>query len=95
MNWRNPKKDLPKDRQMVWIMLSPHKDRGGLLKSAPSIEIVCGEFYSDDNRVENYDELGMGAIEWQLGGKIDYSRGFEPAIAWLPVEEMVYPEWKD
>lgn len=96
MNWRNPKNALPQDGQMVWIMLRPHKYKGNLLASAPSIEIVAGETYrpnSKDVRIENNDELGMGSISWVLKG--EKSLYGEDAIAWLPVEEMIYPEWRE
>ena len=90
MNWRNPKEELPKDGHTVWVMLEPHKDRGSLQNSAMSIEIVCGEFNKASGLVENYDELGLGAIHWALSGD-DEGRG--TAIAWLPVSEMWYPRW--
>jgi hypothetical protein len=97
MNWRNPKKQLPEENQKVWVMLEPHKRRGGLLESAPSIEIVCGEaFFYGQNlcRVDNYDELGMGNIGWNLGKLPDdfiYNESY--GIAWIPVEEMPFPSW--
>lgn len=97
MSWRNPANELPEDNQIVWIMLAPHKDRGGLVASAPSIEIVCGWAYRSGNglcRVENMDELGLGSLGWYLGELPDDFRYDEaPAIAWLPVDEMGYPDW--
>lgn len=95
MNWCNPKENLPTDNQMVWVMLEPHKNRGRLLDSSPSIEIVCG-WTSHDNdgscRVENEDELGLGNISWYLVSK-GKSYSEYNAIAWLPVNEMVLPRW--
>lgn len=95
MRWRNPNEEMPEPNQIVWVMVEPHKDRGSLLKSAPSIEVACGWVsYSTEGkcRVDNADELGHGAIGWQLGGKNEY--GYDPfAIAWLPVEEMPLPSW--
>lgn len=99
MNWRNPKKELPKQDQKVWVMLEPHKERGSLQESAMSIQIVCGEVchgtYGDTKEkyciIENYDELGWGSLSWKLAGAEDGTIAW--VIAWLPVEEMVYPDW--
>lgn len=96
MNWRNPEIELPKEGQKVWIMLEPHKDRGSLLESAMSIQVVCGEAtYLSDGKaclIENGDELGSGDIAWVLGDyESDYS---EYAFAWLPVEEFIYPGFR-
>lgn len=90
MNWRNPDKQLPEDGQVVFAMLEPHKVRGGLLDSAASIQIVCGwvDFGGPSCVLENNDELGMGAISWNFDG--DYP----DILAWLPVEEMSFPDWK-
>lgn len=100
MNWRDPKKQLPEENQTIWVMLEPHKRRGGLLESAPSIEIVCGEAFTRSFagtsycRVNNYDELGMGGIGWNLG-KLpdDFTYNESYGIAWLPVEEMIFPSF--
>lgn len=101
MKWRNPKNDLPKSGERVWVMLAPHKYRGSLLASAMSIEIACGEAsWSNDNdacRVENGDELGSGSISWYLFATDNYrdrylQYGYVEAIAWLPLTEMPFPE---
>lgn len=90
MNWRSPKMSLPESGQTVFVMLAPHKDRGDLLSSAMSIQIVCGvATYSQDGKqleIQNYDELGMGNIGWSFGINSDSD---EPrAMAWVPVQEM-------
>lgn len=93
MNWRNPKKELPEDDQIVWCMLKPHKDRGNLLESAPSIEIVCGWVTETQTGiiVDNADELGHGCISWYLTKHPD---GYgSDVLAWLPVTEMIFPDW--
>jgi hypothetical protein len=91
MNWRNPKKELPKQFQKVWVMLQPHKDRGSLLDSAMSIQNVCGEAsYSTDGgflEIQNNDELGQGFIGWSFENSI-FSEYQPIAIAWMSVEEM-------
>jgi hypothetical protein len=71
MNWRDPKKELPYQGQRVWVMLQPHKERGSLLESAMSIQIVCGEaFYPSTDpkslEIQNWDELGQDAIGWSF-----------------------------
>lgn len=97
MNWRNPAEELPEQNQTVWVMLEPHKERGDLLESAMSIEIVAGiTSYSNDNksiRVENYDELGRGGISWYLKYDADDYYPDSIAIAWLPINEMEFPKW--
>lgn len=95
MKWRDPAKELPVDGQTVWVLLAPHKDRGSLLKSAMSMEIVCGEVYSNENviRVENMDELGMGSIGWYLVRPDNFIYDESYGIAWLPVEELPLPGW--
>ena len=101
MNWRNPEEELPGSDEIVWGMLEPHKDRGGLLKSAPSIEIVAGWVnYGSDGSVviQNADELGQGSIMWYIKLPTNednyYINDNEHVIAWLPVEEMPFPEWR-
>jgi len=98
MNWRNPKEELPKQGQRVWVMLAPHKDRGSLLESAMSIQVVCGEAsYSTDGKlleIQNNDELGEGAIGWSFEDYLKDSEygDYQPkAIGWVPVEEMFPP----
>jgi hypothetical protein len=90
MKWRNPKNELPKDGQKVWALLAPRKNRGSLMDSMMSMQIVCGEtsHASDGSscRVDNGDELGQGNISWYLTGRPDYAE--ETVLAWLPVEEM-------
>lgn len=95
MNWRNPRKILPEDGQIVCVMLEPHKNRGTLKGSAMSIQIVCGEVEYNTGegapRVNNYDELGMGNVCWTF--QKDPHPYEERIIAWIPVEEMVFPKW--
>lgn len=72
-------------------MLAPHKERGSLLDSAMSIQIVCGEAsYSRDGKlleIQNYDELGQGAIGWSFEDS-EFNDYQKRAIGWIPVEEM-------
>ena len=93
MRWRDPKQELPKEGQTVWVMLAPHKDRGSLRDSVMSIQILCGETsYARDGsscRVDNGDELGRGNISWYLQNCPHYED--DEVIAWLPVEEMPLP----
>lgn len=91
MNWRNPKKQLPKAGERVWLLLPPHKPRGTLNESAMSVEIVCGEvyYYGNTVRVENNDELGQGSIGWLLQGESQFD---EKALYWLPLQEMNLPK---
>lgn len=97
MNWINPRYSLPKEGQTVWVMLYPHKERGNFLNSAMSIEIVCGEVsFSNDGtscRVENCDELGMGAVSWYLKAPEDFRYGEPLGMAWLPLEDVPCPGW--
>ena len=96
MKWRNPKKELPKDGDIVWIMLKPHKDRGSLINSSPSIEIVCGWAYSNSKGaviIDNNDELGMGSVMWDLRLPEGEYTIHGLAIGWMPVEEMIYPSY--
>ena len=96
MNWRNPEKELPKNNSVVWIMLEPHKDRDTLLDSASSIEIVCGWASTHEGicRVDNMDELGSGGISWYLTLPEDFRYDESYGMAWLPVEEMLFPNWR-
>lgn len=95
MKWRNPKKELPKQNEKVFVMIKPHKDYGSLKESAMSIQIFCGETsYSNDDsscRVENADELGQGNISWYLNGKPDYEENV--VIAWIPTTEFHFPDF--
>ncbi len=99
MNWRNPKEELPEDDQLVWVMLEPHKNRGSLLESALSIEIVAGYVcYSNNLKnvvVNNNDELGMGAVCYHLKYDIEDYYPENIAIAWLPINEMEFPKWRE
>lgn len=94
INWRNPKKELPSEGELVWVMLEPHKNRGSLLASTMSIEIVCGEVsYGRDGScvVFNHDELGQGNIGWLLNeSKYHWET---KAIAWIPINEMTLPNF--
>lgn len=91
MNWRDPKKQLPKAGDKVWLLLPPHKPRGSLIDSAMSVEIVCGEVchYGHIVRVENNDELGQGNVAWLLQGESEFE---ENALYWLPLNEMNLPK---
>lgn len=92
MNWRNPKKELPKENQTIWGMVEPHKWRGSMLGSACSIQIVSGLYWS--GRLENNDEYGCGSIGWNLDPKKHSFHGDSGIIiAWLPIEEMPLPEY--
>lgn len=95
MKWRSIKEELPKEGEVVWVMLEPHKDRGTLLQSAQSIQICCGEVRfmnpgSLDFEVQNNDELGLGAIAWTNSGGC-YG---DPILAWMSVEDMPLLEEK-
>lgn len=91
MNWRNPKKEFPEPGEVVWGLLDPHKQRGSLLESAPSMQIICGWADLDGSimRIENADELGFGNIEWSS----EDNNSTEKIIAWLPLNEMPLPGW--
>lgn len=94
MHWRNPQKEKPELNQIVWVMLYPHKNRGTLKESAPSIQICCGWtcFSSSGNwRVENMDELGLGGISWEPYQ--DFSMADSIILAWLPLDEMSLPSF--
>lgn len=92
VRWRDPENELPEDNEIIWAMLEPHKNRGSLLKSAPSIQIVCGwaSVHGDECSIENADELGWGSVSWKLKSK-EYYGGDTRAIAWVPLEEMTLP----
>lgn len=100
MKWRNPEKELPEDNAIVWVMMAPHKYRGSFLQSAASIIIQCGTVnYSNDGKtvfVDNCDEQGLGSVCWCLKQPCNPEnyRYEDIAIAWLPVDEMIYPEWE-
>lgn len=92
MRWRNPRKEFPENDQIVWCLLDPHKKRGSLLESAPSIQIVCGWVSVEGLKkfsVSNADELGYGDINWST----EYNDYSEEIIAWMPVEDMVFPDF--
>ncbi len=97
MNWINPKLKLPVHGQLVWVMLEPHKIRGSLLQSAPSIQVVCGWVQTCNDGeviVSNYDELGSGGISWVLvQHPEDPDYYSQEAIAWMPVEDMPLPDF--
>jgi hypothetical protein len=92
VNWRNPDQELPAEGQLVFVMLDPHKWRGSMLDSAASIMIVGGWYRH--GRVENNDEIGEGSQCYLLNPK-DESSYYSRAIAWIPVEEMAFPKFKE
>jgi len=90
IKWRNPKKELPKDNQEVFVMVEPHKNR------LTSVQIVAGwaSTAEDYCYVDNSDELGMGSVCYWLKEKEKDNGGFEErAIAWVPLNEIPYPEF--
>ncbi len=94
MNWRNPSNELPPVNSTVWIMLEPHKERGTLLDSARSIQILCGEVWAFGKylHVVDNDENGRGSQHYILRGEPDHYE--EHVMAWLPLEEMPLPNWR-
>ncbi len=89
MNWKDPKKELPKDGKQVaaliyhWKKCWPH-----------SAEIYFGEVESciDDDgnrhvRVKNVDFIGGGLCSWYF----NYSD--DSIIAWCYASEFVKPEF--
>lgn len=96
MNWRNPEVEMPRQGQLVFTMMDPHKWRGTLFTSASSIEIRAGQafFYAGICRIETFDEYGTGLEAWYLG-KLpeDFLDREAHGIAWIPVEEMSFPNW--
>lgn len=55
MNWKNPRKELPNDKQVVWVL-----ERHWKRDSALSCEITGYEFDAEMNVFENVDDLGYG-----------------------------------
>jgi len=93
MRWRDASKEMPKCGQKVWVLLHPHKVRGDWLDSAESIQILAGEACETGNgmEVDNGDELGLGGICWKF--EYDYSTVYEHIRGWMPLEEMIYPDF--
>lgn len=91
MKWRNPKEELPKHDQAVYVMLKPHKWRGSMRESAASIQIVAGWYWSP--LVENIDEYGFGSLGYILDPATKEDGHKDRAIAWVPAEEMPLPEF--
>ena len=94
INWRNPKVELPKAGQIVWVLMQHWKKEYG-----QSIEIYCGEVSVSRDFSEiivmNNDYIGAGSASWVLfrvGDDCDYD-DCNIAKAWLPVSEMALPPW--
>lgn len=88
MNWRNPENELPKEGDIVWCMLYPHKE------TVMSIQIVCGEveYHPHQVAVYNNDELGWGGIRWILKQIDEDDNAYDQFVmAWLPKDEMPMP----
>jgi len=90
--WRDPSQELPAPDQKIFAMLNPHKVRGSLLDSACSIQIISGWYHM--GRIENYDEYGWGSQAWKLDPRLGPCDDQEEAIAWIPVEEMPFPQFE-
>lgn len=95
MNWRNPKKELPNEGEIVVILLQHWKERGAL-----SCELYCGEVeYSNDRlscRAYNSDYIGAGAASWPIWQHEDYeyrNSDVDIAKAWIPASEFSLPKW--
>lgn len=99
MKWRNPKEELPKQDDVVWVMLKPHKWRGSNEESIQSIQIVCGNvniYENGDVFVLNHDELGLGSQCYELFLAKDSERDSvynDFAVAWAALEDMGLPSW--
>ena len=99
LKWLNPKDILPKDGELIWVILEPHKWHGTFKESIASIQIVCGWVevsHTGNMRVQNYDELGYGSISWDIAtNKKDgvYSNGDAKVLGWMAAESMLLPDW--
>ncbi len=88
LKWRNPKKDLPKVGEVVWVLMEHWKKEGAL-----SCEIFCGEVeVSNDGKqisAYNNDYIGSGGVRWTIWQSEDFEYPSDsPAKAWLPVDEL-------
>lgn len=89
LNWRDSKKELPKEGEIVWVIYQHWKEH-----NPRSCQIFCGEVqYNNsgkDPRVQTDDFTGSGA--WAVyfnGEQVSEDR----ALAWIPASEFKMPEW--
>lgn len=91
IRWRNPKKELPKQDEKIWVLMQhPSKGTGELC-----CEIVGAEAQHTGDEVTawNNDDLGLGLQIYTF--KDDGGYPDNVAIAWCPFEELPGPEWLD
>lgn len=91
MNWRDPKKELPKEGEIVAVLYQHPKKHKYM-----SSQIMFGEVeWAHDKsscRVDSGDFTGQGL--WSVYLKVseeDYCDDI--GIAWLPAKEFILPQW--
>ena len=91
MRWRNPIKELPNEGDVIWVLLKHYKRDPH--PTPLNCEIYAGEVGRDNSGVlfvDNADEIGQGWQIWTFG---EENARAEHIDAWLPVEEMLVPEF--
>ena len=79
MNWINPKDRLPREGQIVAVLMYHHKSHWPL-----SVEIFFGEV--EGSRVQTNDFTGYGSLSYALIGS-------EAAKAWCDAGEFEMPDF--
>lgn len=87
--WRDPRKELPKVGQIVWILEQHWKAEG-----AQNCEIMAGEVCLGENNklfILNNDYVGSGYLTWAFPE--DEVLDGNHIAAWAPAEDSILPEW--
>ena len=91
IDWKDPKKELPKDGEIVAALMQHWK------KDNPrSFEIHFGEVEIDNkgkgHRINTMDFTGMGSFTCDLV-ETEYNGGSDVAVAWAYAYSFNFPEW--
>lgn len=95
IRWRNPAKELPKQNEIVGVLMQHWKENGAL-----SCEIFFGEVsWSNDKLscvMDTMDNTGQGNTSYTIWKHEDYeypSSYCDIARAWFPAIEFELPTW--
>lgn len=88
INWRDPLKETPKDKQKIWYLEYHWK-----VQIPGSFRIKGGEFRVSPNgemEVANIDDFGQGCeyFPWAL-----HYYDCNLVGAWVPMDEINLPKW--
>jgi len=91
LNWKDPKKELPREGEIVWVLYKHWKNNNPM-----SYELMSGEVeYNNKNqdpRVCSCDYTGKGNWSVYLLNTYDHS-GEEYAEAWIYPKDFQLPDW--